>query len=385
MIRKRILSRKFNRRQFLKSTAAVGVLASTLSSRHAFVGFAQSDMPSELLDAVAGESGELNIFNWSDYIDEDTVPQFEEEFGITVNYSTYEDNEELLAAVKADPGAFDLAVPTQDMMFRMRTQGLIQTLNTAWLTNTINLSAQFLKPEWDPNNEYFIPWQWGTTGLAYNSALIDDPRTAGWQLLFDGASDFSGRITMLNEKEELISSPLKFLGLSLNTDDLGEIGQTRDILLNQKPHVSAYLGAEVKPLLITEDVWAAHLWSGDTFQAQCPDEGGNENLEYVIPEQGAELWVDGQVLLTDAPNPATAQLWMNFSMRPSVNAQLTNYVFYATPNQASLDQNLVDEELVSNPSVFPTQDILDRLEFQLERTSEEARQLMCDIELDIKS
>jgi len=384
VIRKRILSKKFNRRQFLKSTAAAGVFGA-LSARHAFKGFAQSDMPSELLDAVSNESGELNIYNWSDYIDEDTIPQFEQEFGITVNYTTYEDNEEMIAAVKADPGVFDLAVPTQDAMFRMRSQSLIQTLNTAWLTNTSNLSAQFLNPDWDPNNEYSIPWQWGTTGIAYNSALIDDPRTAGWQLLFDAASDFSGRVTMLNEKEELISSPLKYLGLSLNTVDLTEIERVRQVLLDQKPHISAYISAEVKPLLITEEVWAAHLWSGDTFQAQCPDEGGNENLEYVIPEQGAELWVDGQVLLTDAPNPATAQLWMNFSMRPEVNAQLTNYVFYATPNQASLDQNLIDEELAQNPSVFPPQEVLDRLEFQLERTDEDVRQLMCDIELDIKS
>lgn len=384
MIRKRIMAKKFNRRQFLKSTAAAGVLATTLSAKH-FVGFAQSDMPQDLLDAVANESGELNIYNWSDYIDEDTIPQFEQEFGIKVNYTTFEDNEEMIAAVKADPGVFDLSVPTQDAMFRMRTQNLIQTMNTAWLTNTPNLSAQFLNPEWDPNNEYFIPWQWGTTGIAYNSALIDDPRADGWALLFDGAADYNGRITMLNEKKELVSAPLKYLGFSLNTEDLEEIEQTRAILLDQKPHVSAYLGAEVKPLLITEDVWASHLWSGDTFQAQCPDEGGNENLEYVIPSQGGELWVDGMVLLADAPNPATAHLWMNFTMRADVNAQITNYVFYATPNQASLDQNLIDEELVSNPSVFPAQEVLDRLEFQLEIADEAVRELMCDIELDVKS
>lgn len=384
MIRKRIMAKKFNRRQFLKSTAAAGVLATTLSAKHV-VGFAQNDMPRDLLDAVANESGELNIYNWSDYIDEDTIPQFEQEFGITVNYTTFEDNEEMIAAVKADPGVFDLSVPTQDAMFRMRTQNLIQTMNTAWLTNTPNLSAQFLNPEWDPNNKYFIPWQWGTTGIAYNSALIEDPRAEGWSLLFDGAGDYSGRITMLNEKKELVSAPLKYLGFSLNTDDLEEIEQTRAILLNQKPHVSAYLGAEVKPLLITEDVWASHLWSGDTFQAQCPDEGGNENLEYVIPSQGGELWVDGMVLLADAPNPATAHLWMNFTMRPDVNAQITNYVFYATPNQASLDQNLIDEELISNPSVFPSQEVLEQLEFQLEIADEAVRELMCDIELDVKS
>jgi putrescine transport system substrate-binding protein len=153
-------------------------------------------------------------------------------------------------------------------------------------------------------------------------------------------------------------------------------------LLAQKPDVRAYIGAEVKPLLITEDVWAAHLWSGDTFQAQDPEVGGNENIEYVIPASGAELWVDGMVLLADAPNPATAHLWMNFTMRAEVSAQISNYVYYASPNDAALP--LLDEDLRDNPSVFPDTETRSRLEFKLERTPE-IRSLMDDIALDVKS
>jgi len=373
---------KLNRRQFLKSAAAAGAFASAASWRAPFLGFAQSDMPSALLDAVASESGELNNFNWSDYIDEDTIPQFEQEFGITVNYTTYEDNDEMIASVRTDPGVFDISVPTQDSMFRMRNQNLLNTLNTSWLTNLGNLSAEFLNPGWDPGNQLFIPWQWGTTGIAFNSALIDDPRANDWTLLFDAAPEYSGRLTMLSGIEDLVIPPLKYLGFSLNTDNLNEIEQTRSVLLAQKPDVRAYIGAEVKPLLITEDVWIAHLWSGDTFQLQCPDEGGNEAIEYVIPASGAELWVDGMVLLAGAPNPATAHLWMNFTMRPEVGAQISNYVFYATPNDTALP--LLEPALRENPSVFPSNDVRARLEFKLERPPE-VLEALTDIELDVKS
>jgi len=359
------------------------MLAATLAWRAPFRGFAQSDMPADLLDAVANESGQINIFNWSDYIDEQTIPDFEREFGIKVNYTTYEDNDEMIAAIKADPGQFDISVPTQDAMFRMRRQNLLESINRSWLSNIDNLDVEFRNPVWDPDNEHSIGWQWGTTGFAYNAALIDDPRADGWQILFDGAPDYDGRLTMLNEREEFIGAALKFLGFSLNTNELAEIEQVRPILLAQKPHVRAYIGAEVKPLLITEDVWLAHLWSGDTFQAQCPEEGGNENLEYVIPKQGGEIWVDVMVIPKDAPNPASAHLWMNYILRPQVGAQLSNYVFYATPNAASLP--MLDKELLENPAVFPDAQVRQRLEFKLARTNEAARQLMGDIELDIKS
>jgi len=355
-------SRTWSRRQFLKATAAAGLLAAW---RPPFTGRAQSDMPADLLEAVEREDGVLNVFNWSDYIDEDTIPNFESEFGIEVVYDTYESNDEMRAKLQASPGQFDVVVPTQDNVIELRALERLQALNHDWLPNLQFLDAQFVDPSYDPGNRASAAYQWGTTGIAYNAPIVgEDPRLGSWSLVFE-AEDLSGKLTMLNDPGEVIGEALKFLGFSMNSGDEDELAAARDLLLEQKPWVRAYIGAEVKPLLITEDIWVANLWSGDVFQVRDVE---NENVRYSLPREGGEIWVDSMAIPQGAPHPATAHLWINYVLRPEVSADISNYVFYATPNEAAIP--MLDPELAQDPVVFPDRDVRDKLEFLQPPTGE---------------
>lgn len=381
MTRKKLLSKKWSRRQFLKSTVAAGLLGTTLSARNAIKGFAQSDMPTALLDAVAQESGTLNVFNWSFYIADNTVPDFEAEFGIEVVYDLYESNDEMLARVQAAPGQFDIAVPTQDTLIEMRELGLLESLNHDWLPNLSNLSPEFISPIYDPGNQFSMAYQWGTTGYGLNENFAgEDARRQSWEILFRG-QEYSGKMSMLDESDETIAEALKFAGFSMNDGSPEALEAARQLLLAQKPLLQAYISGPVRDLLGSEDVWIANLWSGDVLFVQGEL---NENVSYVLPSEGAELWTDNMVIPKSAPHPATAHLWLNYIQRAQVQADITNYVFYATPNQAAIDQGLLDPDLLGDANIFPSDEVRARLEILAPQTGQ-AREIRDTIWEELKS
>lgn len=343
---------RLTRRDFIRSAMALGL---TLASARAMAGIFQTRAVYAAEVDRSKLSKELNIYNWSDYIAEDTIPNFEREFGVEVNYDTYEDNEALLAKLQSGATGYDIVVPTGYMVEIMLKQGLLAPINHENIPNLSGVSKELADPPFDPGRKHTVPWQWGTTGFAYNSKKVSG-KVDSWKLLWD--PKYRGKITMLDDMRSAISVALKLLGYSLNSTSEKELMEAKKLLLEQKPLLKAYISAPVKSLLISGEVWLSQLWVGDTLMAK--DE--NDDIEYCIPKEGCEIWDDNLAIPKTAPHKYTAEVWMNYSLRPEVSAAVSNYVHYATPVEAA--KKLINKEDLSNPGIYPSPEVMKRLEFQ---------------------
>jgi spermidine/putrescine transport system substrate-binding protein len=346
-------SGRITRRNFIKKTTALGLsLAGALSivenqfewTREAYA--AQVDR-SKL-------SKKLNVYNWSDYIDEATIPNFEKEFGVKVNYDTFEDNESMLAKVQSGATGYDVVYPTGYMVEIMMKEKLLAPLNHANIPNISGVNKALRNPPYDPGMKYSIPYQWGTTGFGYNSKKLTG-KIDSWSIFFD--PKYKGKITMLDDVRGAISVALKYLGYSLNTTSKKELMEAKKLLMDQKPLLKAYMSAPVKSLLISGEVWISELWSGDVYMAM----EDNDAIVYCIPKEGCEVWTDNMCILKSAPHKYTAEVWINYNMRPETSAAVSNYVWYATPLDTA--KPLIDKEALNDPGIYPPQSVLDRCEF----------------------
>lgn len=344
---------RLTRRNFIKRTTALGLsLTGALTiadglfrkSREAYA--AQVDR-SKL-------SKRLNVYNWSDYIDEATIPNFEKEFGVKVNYDTFEDNESMLAKVQSGATGYDVVYPTGYMVEIMMKEGLLAPLNHDNIPNIGGVNEALRKPPYDPGMKYSVPYQWGTTGFGYNSKKLTG-QVDSWSVLFD--TKYYGKITMLDDVRGAISVALKYLGYSLNTTSKKELMEAKKLLMEQKPLLKAYMSAPVKSLLISGEVWISELWSGDVYMAM----EDNDAIVYCIPKEGCEVWTDNMCILNSAPHKYTAEVWINYNMRPEVSAAVSNYVWYATPLDTA--KPLIDKEALNDPGIYPPQEVLNRCEF----------------------
>ena len=199
-----------------------------------------------------------------------------------------------------------------------------------------------------------MPWQWGTTGFGYNSKKITDT-VDSWNLLWD--PKYKGKITMLDDMRSAVSVALKMRGYSVNSTSEKELMEAKQLLMEQKPLLKAYISAPVKSLLISNEVWLSHLWVGDVLMAK--DE--NDVLEYCIPKEGCEIWDDNLVIPKSAPHKYTAEVFMNYGLRPEVSAAVSNFVHYATPVETAKKFNLKED--VKNPGIYPSAEVMKRLEY----------------------
>ncbi len=359
---------QFSRREFLKRTGAMMFslyLARSLGSSRALARTAE-DMPIDLVEAVTQEDGKLNVFNWSLYIAEDpvteeefgvdlrdatpTIARFEEEFGIRVTYDTFESQEEMLAKVRPGASGYDVVVVTNYYVPQMVGLKLLRPLKREWLTNWQNLAARFQGPPFGPNPDYAVPYLWGVTGYAYNEKRVrGNPRLGSWELLFKGR-EYRGRITMLDSLFiDGINAALKLLGYSLNETSREALLAAGDLLFAQKPLIRAYLAGPVRDLLAAEEVWLAQLWSGDTLAAQQQ----NPAVQFQLPKEGSDVWVDSMTILAESRRPATAHLWMNYILRAHVHAGIATWVAFATPNEAAL--RFIPEQQRTSSIIYPTE------------------------------
>jgi len=342
---------RITRRRFIQQAAVLGMSAAgTLSvADGALRGRANAS------EVDRGKlSKELNIYNWSDYIGDDTVAGFETEFGVKVNYDTYEDNERMLAKLTSGATGYDVVVPTSYMVDIMVKQNLLAPLDHALIPNMKGVTPALLDTPFDPGNRYSVPYQWGTTGFGYNSSHVTG-EIDSWDVLWD--SKYKGKITMLDEMRGLLSAALKRLGYSLNTTVEKELMAAKQLLLDQKPLLKAYVNAPVKSLLISGEVWLSQLWSGDVFMAQAE----NPDLRYCIPKEGCEVWTDNLVIPKTAPHKYTAQIWLNYTLRPDVSAGISDAVHYASPVEKA--KQYINRSDLKNPGIYPDKATLGRLEF----------------------
>ncbi len=301
---------------------------------------------------------ELHVYNWSEYIDPEIYEQFEEEFGVRVIEDTFSSNEDLLAKLQAGATGYDVIVPSDYMVAIMIELDLLAELNYDNIPNFENISDTFVDPPYDPGNTYSVPYQWGTTGIGYDTEVFDEaPDT--WAYLFDPdmAASYAGQMSMLNDSREAFAAALAYLGYSINTTNEAELEEAKQLLIQQKAWVSAYDSDGFEDLLASGEVVIGHGWSGDYFAAA--EEA--EQVWYIIPQEGGVIWTDNLAIPKSASSKYTAEAFINFLLRPEIGAQITNYTWFGSPNVAS--EEFIDAEILEEPAIYPPPEVMDKLEF----------------------
>ena len=315
--------------------------------------------PSPPKPATTPETAEivLNFYNWDTYIDPQILADFEEQHGITINYQTFENDDQLLGDLQEGLVAYDLIVPSDINVAILRREGLLQPLDKANIPNLENIDQAFMNPPYDPGNRYCIPYQWGTVGIGYNrEALGRSVET--WADVFDPA--VADHIALLDDYRTTLGIILIYLGYSPNSTNPVEVAEARDFLKEHGDHIVAYTPDDGQEMLAAGDVLVTMEYSGDVFQVMEENSG----LEYVIPADGSLIWVDNICIPTNAQHKELAETFINYLLEAEVGAALSNYVEYGTPNAAAFP--LVDEESRSNPAIYPTDSVRDRLFFSID-------------------
>jgi spermidine/putrescine-binding protein len=311
-----------------------------------------ADQPQGAAGAVGGPRRRerlLNVYNWSDYVDEKTIPLFQAYSNVRVNYDVYSSNDDLLAKLRAGPTQYDIVVPTNWFVPTYRRLGLLQPLRQDLIPNLVNLDKTFVETDYDPGNKYTIPWQWGTTGLGYNAKRVPGGKVDSWAALYQPTPSLGGRISILREVTEVIGCTLIYLGKDPNS--------TKDADLQQVVDTFKGLRRQLKQLKFSSDTyidelaagetWLAQGWSGDVFQAQAD----NPDVRYVIPKEGSLRWADVMCVPKDAPHPENAARFMNYVLHPHVAARISKYVSYGTP--VPLAKALLPPEQLNDPGIYP--------------------------------
>jgi spermidine/putrescine-binding protein len=317
-----------------------------------------------LLSACGGGTGkqelakELHVYNWSEYIDPQIYADFEEEFGVHVVEDTFASNEELLAKLQAGATGYDIIVPSDYMVKIMIEEKLLAELNRKNVPNITNIDPKFADPPYDPGMVYCVPYQWGTTGIGYNSEVFEEPPDS-WAYLFDPeiASKYTKQFTMLNDSRESIGAALKYLGYSLNSTSEEELTKARDLLIQQKQWVYAYDSEQYEDLISADETVMAHGWSGDFFMAAVED----ERIWYAIPKEGGTIWADNLCIPKTAPSQYTAEVFINYLLQPEVGAAISNFTWYASPNAGATE--FIDAEILEEPAIYPPPEVIDKLEW----------------------
>lgn len=295
----------------------------------------------------------LNVYNWSAYVAPDTIPNFEKEFGVRVRYVTYESNEEMLAQVITGNSGWDVVFPTHNRVAPMSAMGLLAPLDHTRLKNLGNLEAQFQSPSWDRGLRWGVPYMWYGTGIAFNRSVAPAPRS--WADLW--SPRFKGRLTMLDDPEDVIGASLLKLGLPFESTDPAQLRQAQRALVEQKPLVRAYLNAEVRDQLVSGDVLAAQLWS--TTAAQALDTA--PSLDFVFPAEGFPLYCDNAVILRESRRQALAHRFLDYLLRPRVSAAIAESTLTATANARG--RALLPDKLRASSALYPPPDVMERGEW----------------------
>lgn len=293
-----------NRRTFLAASAAVAACARDRRSR-------------------------LNVYNWSTYIDPAMLARFERERGVRIYYGTYESNEEMLAKVTTGNSGWDVVFPTHSRLAPMARAGLIATLDHARLPSLGNLDARFRQPVWDARLRWGVPYMWNATGIAYNGAQTAAPR--GWADLW--SSGLRGRLTMLDDPEDVIGACLQKLGYPFGSIDARQLQAAKAAAIAQKQLLRAYLNAEVRDQLVSGDVLAAQLWSTTAAQAIR----GNAKIGFVYPDEGYPLYCDCAVILRESGRSGLAHDFLEFLLHSDVAASNARVAETATANGRAQD------------------------------------------------
>ena len=297
--------------------------------------------------SAGGENGEVIVYNWGEYIDPETITMFEQETGIKVVYDEYETNEIMYPKVEAGATAYDVLCPSDYMIQKLIENDLLQEIDFDHIPNVKNIGQQYFdsSKEFDPENKYSIPYCFGTVGILYNKTMVDEPIDS-WSVLWD--EKYADNILMQDSVRDAFMVALKLKGYSMNTLDENELNEAKQILIDQKPLVQAYVIDQVRDKMIGDEAAIGVIYSGEAIYTQRE----NENLEYVIPKEGTNVWIDSWVIPKNAPNKENAEKFIDFMCRDDIALMNFEYITYSTPNDAAREL-IEDEEIKNSPIAFP--------------------------------
>lgn len=291
----------------------------------------------------------VNVYNWGDYIDESVIKEFEKKYKIKVNYDTFNTNEDMYIKLKAGGSSYDLLIPSDYMIDRMIKEDRLEKLDFNNIPNYKYIGSIFKNLDYDPQNEYSVPYMWGTVGILYNKEMVKS-KPDSWKILWD--QQYAKQILMMDSQRDSIGITLKMLGYSLNSTNLAELEEAKNALIRQKPLVLAYVVDEVKDKMISEEAALAVVWSGDAVY--CMRE--NENLDFVIPKEGSNYWFDAMVIPKGAPNKEAAEKFINFMCETEIAFRNADYIGYSSPHTEVVKK--LPKEITSNRSVYPLEEDL---------------------------
>lgn len=324
-------------------------------------------------------NGKVYVYNWGEYIDPETLDMFEKETGIQVIYDEFDTNETMYPKVEAGASNYDVVCPSDYMIQKMIDNDLLQELNWDNIPNAkANIGAQYYEQSeaFDPGNRYAVPYCWGTVGILYNKTMVDEPVTS-WSILWD--EKYADSILMQDSVRDLFMVGLKSLGYSMNSTDEIELNEAKDLLIQQKPLVQAYVIDQVRDKMIGNEAALGVIYSGEAIFTQRE----NPDLEYVIPKEGTNVWIDSWVIPKNAENVENAEKFIDFMCRGDIALLNFDYITYSTPNTAA--QALIKDDDIRNSKIaFPDLSQYDGLE-TFSYLGDDADALYNDLWKEIKS
>ena len=313
-------------------------------------------------DKFRGQNITINVYNWGEYISvDDGVDSFfdvEKEFekltGINVEYSMFSTNEEMYAKLKSGGTSYDIVIPSDYMVSRMINEGMLEKLDFDNIPNFEYIREDLRYPEYDPKNEYSVPYMWGVVGIVYNTTMVDpDDDIATWDILWD--ADYAGSIFMFSNSRDTFGISLKRLGYSFNTTDENEIKAAADALVDQKNLVQAYVMDEIFDKMGGGEAALAPYYAGDAL-VMMED---NPDLDFVVPAEGTNIYVDAMCIPKGSKNREAAEMFINFMCETKVALANCEYIMYSTPHTEAF--KYLDEE-TQNSISYPSEEILEKAE-----------------------
>jgi spermidine/putrescine transport system substrate-binding protein len=335
-------------------------IGDTRVSRRGFLAASGFTAMSAYLAACGGggNAPALFMYNWADYVDLDNIAEFKTRFNISdanFTYDTYPSNEELFAKLQGGAtGQYDICCPTAEWTPALVEEGFLEKIDWSKVPNAKYINPQFKGLWWDPNDEYQLPKDWGTTGISMRTKVVtEDVRT--WKDFFDIAPKYSGRIVVVDSPGDVFTAPLKALGYSLNSVVPEELEQARELLMGLAPHVLALNSDTYEEPMKTEEAVLGLTWTGGIDELIA--DPSTADTKYVIPEDGTLYWMDTWVILKGAPHLEMAHNWLNFIHEPEIQARETETNAYATPNDEA--KKYIDPAILADTTIFVPQEVVD--------------------------
>jgi spermidine/putrescine transport system substrate-binding protein len=329
-----------NRRNLLQGMAAAG--------------FGLTFLPR---NSLADEEKKLNLYNWDTYIGETTLADFQAATGIEVKLDLFGDNSELFAKLKEGNPGYDVIVPSDSWIERMVGANMLMPLDHAKIPNMANIDPRFADAVFDKGRKFTVPYMWGTIGYGYRKSKIEGVPDS-WKLIYE-SDKYAGRMCLLGDARNVIGLALKYLGKSMNSTNPADIKQAEELIIANKKNIKVFAPDNGQDLLASGEVDLAQEWNGDIIQVM----GEDEDLAYVVPKEGSEIWQDNMAIASGAPHPENAHAFINYCLDADAGAAIAKFINYATPNAKAREK--LDDSYNKNPSIFPADDVIAKCEAQI--------------------